>query len=143
MLSAAPFAPVLQLETTSGVTFDAQTLEVSEWNDLSASGNDMFGVGDQRPLFGSTATPSGVPAIEFDGVDDRLLRSLGHGPLSGLPARNASRSVFLVAQFHDASQVGGASYGRFGANKNFGVGVAGLKGTEIEVDKPDPMLAIF
>ena len=125
MLSAAPFAPVLQLETTSGVAFDAQSLEVSEWNDLSTSGNDMFGVGDQRPLFRTTVTPSGVAAIEFDGVDDRLLRSLGHGPLFGLPARNASRSVFLVAQFHDASQVGGASYGRFGTNKNFGVGVAG------------------
>ena len=39
-----------------------------------------------------------LPAVSFDGIDDRLIRDLGDGPLTGLPDGNADRSMFLGVQ---------------------------------------------
>lgn len=120
----APFLPVFQLESTDGLV-SSPGGEVSEWQDQSGSGNHLFALTGEQPLSGVTQTPTGLDAIRFDGADDRLIRGLDDGPITGLPDGNESRTVFLVAQFHDASAMGGATYGRFGNQRAFGVGVAG------------------
>ena len=69
-------------------------------------------------------TPTGLDAISFDGVDDRLLRDVNDG-ISGLPVNDKSRTTFLVARFHDSTTTGGVSYGRSALNQAFSVGVGG------------------
>ncbi|MEM8946763.1 MAG: Ig-like domain-containing protein [Planctomycetota bacterium] len=129
LASDLPFSPVLGLEASDGVVFDSGTGAVSEWQDQSGSSNHLQAIGSEQPAYGATQTPSGLDAISFDGVDDRLLRTLTDpGGISNLPTNNRDRSVFVVAQFQDASGFGGATYGRGTINQAFGVGVAGNSG---------------
>ncbi|MEO0531942.1 MAG: hypothetical protein AAF266_15415, partial [Planctomycetota bacterium] len=123
----APFAPVLQLEADSGLV-TVPTGEVTQWQDLSGSGNHLLGFAGREPTAGTVQTPLGLDAVRFDGDNDRLIRGLDDGPITGLPENNASRTVFLVAQFHDADATGGAAFGRFGNGRAFGVGVANPDG---------------
>jgi len=92
----APFTPTFQLETSSGLVSDAGL--VSQWQDLSGAANHLFALAAEQPLVGVVQTPSGMPAVSFDGIDDRLIRDLGDGPLTGLPDGNADRSMFLGVQ---------------------------------------------
>lgn len=129
LASDLPFSPALGLEASDGVIFDSQTGAVSQWQDQSGSNNHVQALGSEQPTLGTTQTPSGLDAISFDGVDDRLLRTLTDpGGISGLPLNNRDRSVFLIAQFHDATGFGGAAYGRGTVNQAFGTGVAGSGG---------------
>jgi len=129
LASNLPFSPVLGLETSDGVTFDIGTGAVSQWQDQSGQNNHVQAIGSEQPTIGSLQTPSGLDAISFDGVDDRMLRTLTDpGGIAGLPVNNRDRSVFLVAQFHDATGFGGATYGRGTLNQALGVGVAGSSG---------------
>ncbi len=125
LASDLPFSPVLGLEVSDGVIFDSGTGAVSQWQDQSGQGNHVQGVGAGQPTLGAVQTPSGLDAISFDGVDDRLLRTLTDpGSITGLPVNNRDRSAFLVARFHDASSFGGATYGRGSINQAFGLGVS-------------------
>ncbi len=129
LASDLPFSPVLGLEASDGVTFDTGTGAVSEWQDQSASNNHLTAIGSEQPILGAVQTPSGLDAISFDGVDDRMLRTLTDpGGIANLPTNNRDRTVFLVAQFHDATGFGGAAYGRGTINQTFGLGVAGSGG---------------
>lgn len=122
----APLNPVLCLDTEFGVTLDVNGVSVAQWSDQSANSNDLFSSGAAQPAWGLVQAPSGRPAIRFDGVDDRLLRTLADsGGIMGLPDGNLGRTLFLVAQFFDASGMGGASYGTGVANQSFGLTVAG------------------
>ena len=114
-----PDQPVLSLHADTGV--QVANGSVNGWNDSSGNANHLTGGGGSRPDYNATTTPSGVPAISFDGVDDRLFRGATNG-LTGLPANNQSRTAFLVAQFHDASAFGGAAYGVGAPNEGFGLG---------------------
>ena len=115
-------AAVLELDSEAGVAVDADGF-VSRWVDQSGAENDLIAAGDERPDANAVTTPSGRSALSLDGVDDRLLRTLSEpGGISGLPDGNAARTVFLVAQFHDADAWGGFSYGAGGVNQAFGVG---------------------
>ncbi len=126
LLANAPFAPVLDLQTDAGVIFNPSTGEVSAWNDQATNDNHLRSNGVQRPTYGSVQTPTGLNAISFDGIDDRLIRDANDsGGISGPPTNDKSRSMFLVAQFHDASSIGGATYGRAALNQAFGIGVTG------------------
>lgn len=129
LASDLPFSPVLSLEASDGVISSPGTGAVSQWQDQSGSENHVQAIGSEQPIFGATQTPSGLDAISFDGVDDRLLRTLTDpGGIANLPTNDRDRSVFLVAQFHDADGFGGAAYGRGTINQAFGVGVAGSGG---------------
>jgi PKD repeat protein len=122
----APLNPVLELDSSQGVTFDPQTGAVSAWLDQSANANHLRSAGAARPVYGTVQTPTGVSALRFDGLDDRLLRDLNDpGSISGLPTNDRTRSMFLVAQWHDSAGWGGATYGRGAINQAFGIGVAG------------------
>ncbi|MEM6468595.1 MAG: PQQ-dependent sugar dehydrogenase, partial [Planctomycetota bacterium] len=122
VLTGVPGSPVLELDAEVGIV-DTSGL-VSEWQDQSGSGNDVFSVGSQRPLVGAATTPTGLAAVSFDGINDRLLRDLGAaGGITGLPEGNGERSLFLVARFHDASATGGVTYGSTGVGESFGAAV--------------------
>ncbi len=125
LTSNAPFDPVLDLQVDAGVIFSQSTGAVSAWND-QANGNNLSSGSTARPTFGAVQTPTGLDAISFDGVDDRLLRDLNDaGGITGLPTNDKDRTMFLVARFHDATILGGATYGRGTLNQAFGVGVGG------------------
>lgn len=124
--SSAPFDPVLDLQVDAGVIFEPTTGQVSAWNDQAPDDNHLQSNGTARPTFGAVQTPTGLDAISFDGVDDRLLRDLNDpGGISGPPINDKDRSMFLVARFHDATVLGGATYGRGALNQAFGLGVGG------------------
>ena len=128
--SNAPFNPVLDLQVDSGVAYDQSTGKVSGWDDEAVASNRLRSSGTERPLYGAVQTPTGLDAIRFDGVDDRLIRDLNDaGGITGLPLNNKERTMFLVARFHDTSVLGGAAYGRAALNQTFGIGVGG-PGTE-------------
>lgn len=126
LTSNAPFDPVLDLQVDSGVIFNQVTGAVSAWNDQGPSDNNLRSNGSERPTFGVVQTPTGIDALSFDGVDDRLLRDVNDpGGISGPPTNDKSRTMFLVAQFHDSDILGGATYGRGALNQSFGIGVGG------------------
>ncbi len=114
--SPIPAGAVLVLEADAGITTNASGL-VTRWDDQSPSGNDLTArAGD--PTLGQT--PSGAPAIEFDGVVDRLRRI---GGISDLPLGAADRTVVVVAENREAGW-GGFGWGVRGTNRTFGVGTA-------------------
>ena len=125
-LTGAPLSPVLDLQVINGVS--SNNLDrVSSWQDLSPSGNDLFATGGERPILGSTQTPTGIDAISFDGVENRLLRDLNDpGGIANLPVGDQSRSMFLVAQFHNGSVSGGAAFGTGADQQAFAISTAGL-----------------
>ncbi|NND97855.1 MAG: hypothetical protein HKN47_11060, partial [Pirellulaceae bacterium] len=116
----APGAPVLELEASHGVVASGGL--VSQWTDQSANFNHLLAAGSERPAVGTAKTPTGENAVSFDGVDDRLMRSLSDG-IAGLPDGNSDRTMFFVAQFHYADGWGGAAYGAGAPNNAFGLGV--------------------
>ena len=54
-------------------------------------------------------------------MDDYLERTAVQG-ISGLPTGNEDRTIFLVAQFHNANAFGGVAWGEGAPNQTFGVG---------------------
>ncbi|TGD73950.1 PKD domain-containing protein [Mangrovimicrobium sediminis] len=101
----------LLLEADTGVSLSGST--VTGWADQSGNGNDLVSNGD--PVV-ANATPNGAPAIDFDGADDMLVRN---GGLSGLPAGNGDRTVYLVANYRGTGY-GGFAWGTANCNQTFG-----------------------
>lgn len=109
---------VLQFESETGVLAPGGT--VSSWADGSGLGNDLTAVGD--PQLVAARTPAGRPAVVFDGDGDVLQRNLATEPLSGLPQRDADRTMFIVADYIAPEGVfGGAVYGDGEVNQAFGL----------------------
>lgn len=94
---------------------------VAGWLDQSGLGNDLIAGG--APQLVSAGTPTGRPAIRFDGTDDLLQRRHVEDPLGGLPTANANRTMVVVAKYNRTSAWGGVSYGAASANRAFGLGV--------------------
>ncbi|EDX84980.1 FG-GAP repeat domain protein [Synechococcus sp. PCC 7335] len=103
---------VLNLNADAGVSVDTNGV-VSGWADQSEFGNDLISAGDPSLLVDAL---NGRNVIEFDGVGDKLSRTL---ELNGLPGGNAERTVFLVAKY-DGTGYGGAAYGDSSKNQTFG-----------------------
>jgi len=124
LASGVPGGPVFDLDSELGLIVEGGF--VSQWQDQAANGNDLLAAGSMRPALVAGLTPTGRAAVRFDGVDDRLLRHLTTGDgIGGLPAGNADRTMFVVAQFHDANAWGGVGYGAGVANQTYGLGVVG------------------
>ena len=109
-----PFAGdlALRLESDEGLTESGGA--VAAWNDLSGNGNDLTAGGDPRL---SATTPSGRPAIAFDGAGDYLARTAS---LNNLPAGGADRSLFVVARYRSTGY-GGVTYGAHNCGETFGL----------------------
>ncbi|MEP4078286.1 PQQ-dependent sugar dehydrogenase [Haloferula sp.] len=110
---------VLHLESDLNVGPGAGS-DVAAWLDQSGLGNDLDALGNPQII--SAGTPSGLPAISFDGVDDALVRNDASDPLGGLPAGNADRTMFVVANVPGpASAWAGAAYGNNQSSQAFGL----------------------
>jgi hypothetical protein len=109
---------VLRLESDTGVAAQSTGI-VTRWNDLTSLRNDLFAHGD--PTLKAAATPSGRPAVSFDGHGDKLERVASSHAINGLPTGNANRSVFLVARYHRNTAWSGFTYGSGKANAAFGL----------------------
>ncbi|MFW7413411.1 PQQ-dependent sugar dehydrogenase [Demequina sp. SO4-18] len=105
---------VLCLESDTGLT---GTTPVTAWSDMSGHGNDLTATGGPT----RTTTPSGMPAVSFDGVDDSMRRD---GSLNGIPTGGAARTVFFVTQYR-SNGWGGFSWGAPYCGMTFGTTVSG------------------
>lgn len=106
---------VLQLDADTGVLNNAGV--VTSWQDQSGMGNDVVSAGDPMLLTGAL---NGHPAIDFDGIDDKLERTVD---LYNLPPGNTDRTVFLVANYRGTG-FGGFAYGTANCNNVFGLVVS-------------------
>ncbi len=120
--TSVPQVPVLSGlvgDFGGGENLVADGTAVSGWLDRSGFGNDLT-LGGGGPTLG-VVTPTGVPAVSFDGTGDKLQRSTA---LVGLPAGAADRSMFVVARYN-AKKWGGVAYGDNVSRQAFGLGVNG------------------
>jgi N-acetylneuraminic acid mutarotase len=105
---------VLYLDSTDGVATSGTN--VTSWSDLSGNGNHLTPGGN--PQKGTVFTPTGLPAIRLDGVDDKLQRTSG---ITGLPTGNAARTMFTVVKYNSATGWAGIAYGTGTNNQAFGL----------------------
>jgi hypothetical protein len=108
---------VLQLESGQGLIVSGSS--VVSWADQSTGhssshSNDLQSVGD--PQLVNATDLNNHPVVDFDGVDDKLERTL---TLFGLPTGNADRTVYMLAKYRGTG-FGGFAYGRGLCNRAFG-----------------------
>ncbi|MEM7167974.1 MAG: hypothetical protein AAF581_21150, partial [Planctomycetota bacterium] len=103
---------ILRLESDSGVVTTGST--VTAWNDQSPLGNNLTAGG--APTL-APGVLNGNPAIQFDGIDDKLDRNV----FMGLPTGSGSnRTLFLVVRYNSTGP-GGFSFGDPTCNDAFGL----------------------
>ena len=100
--------------------------QVASWTDASAGGIEIAASGN--PQLVASSTPSGQPAIAFDGAGDKL-EIVGNNVIDDLPRDGEDRTVFVVANYLDPQGVqAGFAYGKSNGNRTFGVGADGATG---------------
>ncbi|MDQ8205563.1 PQQ-dependent sugar dehydrogenase [Pelagicoccus sp. SDUM812003] len=109
---------VLQLESDRNIAAGPGNT-VAGWLDQSGLGNDLVAMGN--PVLVARGTPSGLPAIHFDGDGDKLERSHQTSPLGGLPTGNANRTMYAVIKYNSSPVWAGVAYGTGSSNKAFGL----------------------
>lgn len=107
---------VLHLESDQGLNISGGN--VVSWNDLSGMGNSLSAAGNPVILNGAA---NGQNAIHFDGIDDKL-EKIG---LSGMPAGNSDRTMFMLARYNGAVANTGFNYGNTNCNEGIGLTVKG------------------
>ena len=108
---------VLHLEADLNVsTLTGNT--VAGWLDGSGLGNDMVAGGD--PQLVPVGTPSGLPAIHFDG-NDKLERIHATDALGGFPQFGADRTMFFLVRYLNSSAWAGVAFGTAAPNETFGL----------------------
>ena len=106
---------VLRLESDLNVTTSGGN--VVGWLDQSGSGNDLSAVGDPQLVAG--ASPSGQPAIAFQGSGDKLQRT---ATLNNFPGGGADRTMFTVVNY-SSNGWGGVSFGNNSCGQTSGLAV--------------------
>ena len=92
---------------------------VTAWLDGSGQGNNLFAQGNPQLL--GNQTPTGEPAIVFDGTGDLLQRVNATDTIFNLPTGSANRSIFVVVDYVAPEGVSaGVAYGDKAANETFG-----------------------
>ena len=110
---------VLLLESDIKIGLGTGNTVVS-WLDGSGKGNNLFGAGNPQLVTGQT--PTGKPAIVFDGTGDLLQRVNATDPITGLPGGSANRTVFFVVDYVNPENVtAGVAYGDGAKNQTFGL----------------------
>jgi len=104
---------VLRLESDAGVTLVSN--QVTEWEDLSSSGNHLTASGN--PSYISDGLT--VPVVRFDGIDDLLIRQTS---ITNLPAGSDDRAVYMLVNYLGRG-FGGFAYGDAANNETFGLAV--------------------
>jgi hypothetical protein len=103
---------VLRLEPDQGLTANAGS--VLGWADQSGLGNDLVSAGN--PQLVNAADLNNHQVVDFDGTGDKLERT---SALSGLPAGNTDRTVYILAKYRGTG-FGGFAYGKAKCNQAFG-----------------------
>nr|WP_256368363.1 Ig-like domain-containing protein [Mangrovicoccus sp. HB161399] len=99
---------------------------VISWLDGSGQGNNLFAQGD--PILADNQTPTGKPAIVFDGDADLLQRVASEDSINNLPSGSDDRTVFFVVDYIAPENVSaGFAFGDSQVNQTFGT-VANRKG---------------
>jgi hypothetical protein len=106
---------VFHLESDSGLGVNGG--QVTSWSDLSGSGYTLMSSGDPQLVISPEL--GNRPVVDFDGTGDKIEIASG---LSGLPAGNADRTVYLVANYRGVG-FGGFAYGNSACNQAFGTTV--------------------
>ena len=110
---------VLLLESDIKIGVGAGTT-VTSWLDGSGQGNNLFALGDPQIL--DNQTPTGQPAIVFDGDEDALLREAATNSINNLPSGSQDRTMFFVVDYNSGRQKhAGALYGDNEPNQTFGL----------------------
>ena len=111
---------VFQVEAFTKIGLDGTT--VTGWIDQSSFANDLFAAGD--PQLVENATPSGQPAVMFDGNGDYLFRE---GALKGFASGNGPRTMFFVVDYENVTngEYAGLTYGKANENQAFGLTLNG------------------
>lgn len=107
---------VAQYDSSSGVVRSGNT--VSQWNDISGTGNDLNDVLDDSPTYISNSI-NGQPSVYFNGASS-LSRKLKTNPtqvLYDLPQGNTDRTAVLVCRYI-SGYYGGFTYGPSNAPGN-------------------------
>ena len=123
--------PTTDLPVTSGLVLQLESDQnvvdgggfVGGWLDGSGNGNDLV-TSTGGPVTGAVTTPTGLPSISFDGVDDKLERIDSLNNLNSFPIGNSARTMFLVVNYTNATAYAGAAYGTGATNQSFGLVVA-------------------
>lgn len=102
---------VLHLETDANLATSGTN--VTSWGDQSGNGNNLNASGNPTIVNGAL---NGLPAIHFDGINDKLER----GSFTALPTGSSDRTVFVLARYNDVGP-GGFSYGHITCNTVFGL----------------------
>jgi glucose/arabinose dehydrogenase/PKD repeat protein len=99
---------------------------VAAWLDGSGNGNNLTAQGN--PQVAIPGTPSGLPAVVFDGRGDKLVR-LASESLNGIPGGNEDRTMIVVANYQATQGIeAGVAYGAGGLNQTFGLTADGGTG---------------
>ncbi|MEM8629764.1 MAG: Ig-like domain-containing protein [Pseudomonadota bacterium] len=110
---------VLLLESDIKIGVGAGTT-VTSWLDGSGQGNNLAALGDPQLL--ENQTPTGLPAIVFDGDGDALIREAATNSINNLPSGSQDRTMFFVAQYDGGSRKhAGVLYGDSAENETFGL----------------------
>ena len=111
---------VFQVEAFTKIGLDGTT--VTEWIDQSGFGNSVMAAGN--PQFIDEATPSGQPAVAFDGNGDYIFRD---ATLQGFSSGNGPRTMFFVVDYEDVTngEYAGLVYGKADKNQAFGLTLDG------------------
>ena len=112
--SGPPYSETLALRYEADEGVAANDGAVAAWADLSGNGNDLSARGAPQLV---ESTPSGQPAISFDGTEDMLERTTG---FAGLPDGSADRTMLVVARY-ESSGWGGVGYGNNSCGETFGL----------------------
>lgn len=98
---------------------------VSTWAPASGTPGSLTGSGSARPTYRATGSPSGGPAVEFDGSDDELSLSSPAGLPSGA---GAGTMVAIVSRaFHNGSLSFIAQFGTGSTAQARGLGLNATK----------------
>lgn len=98
---------------------------VSTWAPASGTPGSLTGSGSARPTYRATGSPSGGPAVEFDGSDDEMTLS---SP-TGLPSGAAAGTMVAIVSraFHNGSLSFIAQFGTGSTARGRGVGLNSTK----------------
>ncbi|WP_068115428.1 Ig-like domain-containing protein [Tropicimonas marinistellae] len=113
---------VMQVESFIKIGLGEDGTTVTEWLDQSGNGNNLTAQGD--PQLVENATPTGQPAIVFDGVGDAIGRS---DSLTSFALGNDPRTMFFVVDYETVTndEAAGLVYGNDSDNQAFGLTLDG------------------
>jgi hypothetical protein len=124
-VSGLPVEDGLAFQVESFIKVGTDGTNVTEWLDESGNGNNLVAVGDPQILL--DATPTGLPAIELDGIGDYLQRVDATDEVTNFSLGSQARTMFFVVDYDTVTnnEFAGLVYGNDSQNQAFGLTLDG------------------